>query len=431
VILFGLLLIAMALLGTPLFVILGALAWLLFRQAEIDTAAIMIELYRLAQAPTLLTIPLFTFAGYVLAGSQSPQRLMRCAQTLVGWMPGGLAVVALLTCAFFTAFTGASGVTIVAMGGLLLPLLLQEQYPERFSLGLLTTCGSLGLLFPPSLPIILYGLVAQVPIELLFLAGLLPGALLVGLLSLFCIQQARRAQVPVHRSSQSDVRRALWAAKWELSIPVLVLGGIYGGVVSVSEAAVATAAYSVFITVVIHRDVHLWRDLPGIMTQSMTLIGAVFIVLGCAMGLTSYLVDAQVPQQMLGMMQHYISSRVMFLLALNILLLLVGCLMDIFSAIIIVVPLITPLAAQFEVHPIHLGVIFLTNLEIGYSTPPVGLNLFLGSLRFERPITQLYHASWPFLIVLGLALLFITYVPELSLVVVRWFGYADLPVLPR
>ena len=273
-ILLGLLLIAMALLGMPLFVVLGALAWFLFRQAEIDTAAIMIELYRLAQAPTLLTIPLFTFAGYVLAGSQSPQRLVRCAQALVGWMPGGLAVVALLTCAFFTAFTGASGVTIVAIGGLLLPLLVQEQYPERFSLGLLTTCGSLGLLFPPSLPIILYGLVAQVPIELLFLAGLLPGALLVGLLSLLSVQQARRARVPVHRSSRSDVRRALWAAKWELSIPVLVLGGIYGGVVTVSEAAVATAAYSVFITVVIHRDVHLWRDMPGIMTQSMTLIGA-------------------------------------------------------------------------------------------------------------------------------------------------------------
>ena len=427
----GLILVLAALIGTPLFVILGGFAWLLFYTADIDPAAMMIELYRLAQAPTLLTIPLFTFAGYVLAASQAPQRLVRCAQALMGWLPGGLALVTLMACAFFTAFTGASGVTIVALGGLLLPLLLQEQYPERFSLGLLTTCGSLGLLFPPSLPIILYGLVAHAPIELLFLAGIVPGILLLVLLSLMSIHQARRAHVPLRHYTYHEVCRSLWQAKWELSIPILVVVGIYGGIVTVSEAAIVTAVYSILVTSVIHRDIHIWRDLPDIITKSMTLIGAIFVVLGTALGLTSYLIDAQIPQQMLSLMQQYIGSRVVFLLALNALLLLVGCLMDIFSAIVIMVPLIAPLAAQFDVHPLHLGIIFLTNLEIGYSTPPVGLNLFLGSLRFERPMTQLYRASWPFLLVLGIALLLITYVPDLSVGLVRLLGYDDLPIFQR
>ncbi|ETW95847.1 MAG: C4-dicarboxylate ABC transporter [Candidatus Entotheonella gemina] len=404
----GCLLLLAALIGTPLFIVLGGAAWLLFWLAEIDTAAVVIELYRLAQTPTLLSIPLFTFSGYVLASGQAPQRLVRCAQALVGWLPGGLALVTLLACAFFTAFTGASGVTIVALGGLLLPLLLQERYSEPFSLGLLTTCGSLGLLFPPSLPVILYGLVAQVPIELIFLAGLLPGLLLMIMLSLFSVHRARRAEVPLHTSSWREMVRALWVAKWELSIPVWVLGGIYGGLVTVGEAALLTAVYTLFVASVIHRELHLWRDLPELITQSMTLIGAIFIVLGTALGLTSYLIDAQVPQQLLRVIEHYIQHRVVFLLVLNAFLLLVGCLMDVFSAIIVVVPLIVPLAAQYEVHPLHLGIIFLTNLEIGYSTPPVGLNLFLSSLRFERPITQLYRASWPFLLVLGVALLLIT-----------------------
>ncbi len=430
-ILIGCLLILAALAGTPLFIVLGGAAWLFFRLADIDTAAVMIELYRLAQTPTLLSIPLFTFSGYVLASGQAPQRLVQCAQALVGWLPGGLALVTLLACAFFTAFTGASGVTIVALGGLLLPLLLQERYPESFSLGLLTTCGSLGLLFPPSLPVILYALVARVPVEMIFLAGILPGTLLMALLSLFSVRQARQARVPLQTYSWSGLRRALWMAKWELSIPVWVLGGIYGGIVTVSEAALLTAAYSLFIASVVHRELHPWRDLPGLIVRSMTLIGAIFIVLGTALGLTSYLIDAQVPQQLLRTIEYYIQHRVLFLLALNVFLLLVGCAMDVFSAIIVVVPLIAPLAAQYEIHPLHLGIIFLTNLEIGYSTPPVGLNLFLGSLRFERPITQIYRASWPFLLVLGLALLLITYIPDLSLGLLKLFGYAELPTLQR
>jgi tripartite ATP-independent transporter DctM subunit len=427
----GLFLLLLTALGLPLFVGLGGLAWLLLYSAAIDTSAIMIEMYRLANTPTLLTIPLFTFAGTLLSASRSPQHLVRCAQALMGWLPGGLALVALVSCAFFTAFTGASGVTIVAVGGLLLPLMQREGYPERFSLGLLTTCGSLGLLFPPSLPLILYGLVAQTPIDLLFLAGIIPGVLLVLLLGLYSVYQAKQHAVPVHRRSWAAVKQALWEAKCELILPCLVLGGLYRGLVTISEIAVITAVYSMVITVGVYRDVHLWRDLPRLMWQSMVLVGAILMILGMAMGLTNYLIDAQAPRYLLTAMQGYITSRIGFLLALNILLLLVGCVMDIFSAIIVVVPLITPIAAHFGVHPLHLGILFLTNLEIGYSTPPVGLNLFLGSLRFERPLTQLYRASWPFLALLLLALLVVTYVPELSLGLVRALGYAELPVFKR
>ena len=425
-ILLGLLLVLLATLGTPLFAVFGGLAWFLFRAAGIDTSAIMIELYRLASAPTLLPIPLFTFAGYILAASQAPQRLVRCMQALVGWLPGGLALMALCACAFFTAFTGASGVTIVALGGFLLPVLLKERYPELFSLGLLTTCGSLGLLFPPSLPIILYGLVAHTPVDLLFLAGLVPGLVLLLLLALYSVYQAYRHGVPVRRSTWAEVWQALWQAKWELALPLLVLVGIYGGLVTVNEAAVVTATYSLVVTVGIHRDLHLWRDVPRLMTQSMVLVGAILMLLGTALGLTSYLIDAQVPMHILAAMRQHITSRAMFLLALNLLLLIVGSLMDIFSAIVVVVPLITPIAAQFGVHPLHLGIIFLTNLEIGYSHPPLGLNLFLGSLRFERPITTLFRASWPFILLLLLALITITYVPDLSLGLVRLLGYAEL-----
>lgn len=427
----GLLLLLLAAFGTPLFIMFGGLAWWLFYSHGIDPAALIIELYRLASAPTLLTIPLFTFAGYLLAASRAPQRLVRCTQALVGWLPGGLALVALCACAFFTALTGASGVTIVALGGLLLPLLTQARYPERFSLGLLTTCGSLGLLFPPSLPIILYGLVAQTRIDHLFLASALPGCLLIVVLLCFSVYKARQHRVPRQRSTWPEVRQATWEAKWELALPVFILGGIYGGLVTVNEAAVMTAFYSLIVTVALHRDIHIRRDLPRLMTESMVLIGAIVILLGMALGLTSYLIDAQVPMHILAAIRQHITSRVTFLLALNVLLLMVGCLMDIFSAIVVIVPLITPIAAQFEVHPLHLGVIFLTNLEIGYSTPPIGLNLFLGSLRFERPITELCRASWPFLLLLLLALGLITYVPDLSLGLVRWLGETNPPLWRR
>ena len=414
----GLLIAVMALLGVPLFVIIGWIALLAFTSAEIDTAALIIELYRMASQPVLVAIPLFTVAGFLLAESGSPARIIRLSRAALSWLPGGLAVVSLIACAVFTAFTGASGVTIIAMGGLLFPILIKEGYPERFTLGLMTTSGSLGLLFPPSLPIILYGLVSGVSIDGLFRAGLLPGLLMLLILGGWAIHVSRGANIPRPAFRLSELLAALREAIWELPLPFLVLWLIYGGIVTPAEAAAVTACYVLLVEVLVYRDIPV-RKLPGIVGESMTLVGAVLLILGVALGFTNYLVDAEVPQSLLAWMQGWITSPVMFLMVLNVFLLLVGCLMDIFSAIIVVVPLILPVAESYGVDPLHLGVIFLANLEIGYMTPPVGLNLFIASFRFKRPVLELYRASFVYLLLLLVALMIITWVPWLSL----WLGY--------
>ncbi len=412
----------LALLGTPLFMIIGGIAFLCFYFSGTDLSAVIVEMYRIASAPTLLTIPLFTFAGYVMAESGTPKRLIDVAKSCVGWVPGGVAIVTLLTCAFFTAFTGASGVTIIAMGGLLYPILLSEKYSEKFSLGIVTTCGSLGLLFPPSLPLILYGLVAQVSIDQLFIAGILPGILLIVLLSLYSMYQGIASQVPRSSFNFKELGRSLWVAKWELPLPLLILVGIYGGYFTATEAAAVTAFYVLIVECLIYRDVSFTKDLPRIIRESMILVGSILIILGSALGLTNYLVDEQIPMKILELMKVYITSKIMFLVVLNIFLLIVGCMMDIFSAIIVVVPLIVPVAKAFDVNPLHLGIIFLTNLEIGYLTPPVGINLFISSMRFRKPVLSLYVIAIPFLLILLFALLIITYVPELSTSLVHILG---------
>lgn len=418
----GVLLILLALFGAPLFVILGAIALLAFHSLGIDTSAVIVELYRITSAPTLLAIPLFTFAGYVLADSNTPKRLVNLSRALVGWLPGGQAIVALVTCAFFTAFTGASGVTIVALGGLLYPILRSEGYPEKFSLGLLTSSGSLGLLFPPSLPIILYGFIAKVNIDQLFLAGILPGTLLIVLLSVYSVNRGTAASIVRIPFSWKNLYRATRDAIWEIPLPFIIVGGIYAGFFTATEAAAVTAFYVIFIEVFIYRDLKLFKDIPRIMKESMLLVGGIIVILGAAMGLTNYLIDEQVPMKILDFMQTFVHSKFIFLIILNILLLIVGCLMDMFSAIIVVVPLIVPIALQYGVDPVHLGVIFLTNLEIGYSTPPVGLNLFISSFRFNKPVVQLYLASLPFIAILFVALMLITYLPDLSLWLVHLFS---------
>lgn len=421
-IIWGIALILLALLGAPLFVVIGAIALLAFHSLGIDTSAVIVELYRIASAPTLLAIPLFTFAGYILADSNTPKRLVNLSRAAVGWLPGGQAIVALVTCAFFTAFTGASGVTIVALGGLLYPILRSEGYPEKFSLGLLTTSGSLGLLFPPSLPIILYGFIAKVNIDQLFLAGIVPGTLLIVLLSIYSVNRGATAAIERIPFSWINLFIALRQSAWEIPLPFLIIGGIYGGFFTATEAAAVTAFYVIIIEVFIYRDLKLFKDVPRIMKESMLLVGGIIVILGAAMGLTNYLIDEQVPMKILEFMQTFISSKIVFLMILNLLLLIVGCMMDMFSAIIVVVPLIVPIAQQYGVDPVHLGVIFLTNLEIGYSTPPVGLNLFISSFRFNKPVVRLYVASLPFLIILFIALMIITYFPELSLWLVHLFG---------
>lgn len=411
-----------ALLGAPLFIIFGAIALYSFYSADIDTSAIMIEFYRMAAAPTLITIPLFTFAGYMMAESNTPKRLVNVAQALVGWLPGGLAIVTLIACAFFTAFTGASGVTIIALGGLLYPILVKEKYDKDFSMGLVTSCGSLGLLFPPSLPLILYGLIAKVSIDKLFLAGIIPGTLLIVALSIYSIFKGKKSNVSRVPFNLGNIFKSIKEAFWELPLPFIILFGIYGGIITTSEAAAVTALYIFVVEVFIYKDIHLTKDLPRIIHESMVMVGGILIILGVALGMTSYIVDADVPTRIFEWVSVYIDSKIMFLIVLNIFLLVVGCLMDIFSAIIVVVPIITPIAYKYGVDPVHLGIIFLTNLEIGYLTPPVGLNLFISSFRFKRPIFELYRVAIPYLVILTICLLIITYVPELSLFLLDVFG---------
>jgi tripartite ATP-independent transporter DctM subunit len=412
----------LAFLGAPLFAIIGAVTLLCFSAEGIDPSVMMVDLTRIATNPTLVAIPLFTFAGYILAESKAPTRLVNLTRALVGSFPGGLAVVVLLTCALFTAFTGASGVTIVALGGLLYPSLLKEGYPERFALGLITTSGSLGLLFPPSLPIILYALMATLSIDKLFVAGLVPGALLVLILSGFAIVRGVKFNVPRHPFVLREAIAAIRATAWEIPLPIIIVGGIYSGLFTATEAAAVTAFYALVVEVFVYRDLHLFRDIPRVMKESMLLVGAIVMIICVAMGLTNFLIDQEIPNKLFELTKSFITSPSMFLVVLNVFLIVVGMMMDIFSAILVVVPLIIPIAEAYQINQVHLGIIFLTNLEIGYLTPPVGLNLFISSLRFKRPVLSVVRATLPYIAILILALLVITYVPGLSLWLVDALG---------
>jgi C4-dicarboxylate transporter, DctM subunit len=408
----------MMFLGAPLFTVFSGLTLLLLFFAHIDSSAMIIEMHRIATTPILVAIPLFTFAGYLLSESKAPRRLIGLTDAFLGWLPGGLSIIALITCSAFTALTGATGLTIIALGGILLPALLQGKYPEKFSLGLVTNSGTLGLLFPPSLPIIVYAIVSKVQITQLFLAGLLPGILMVVLLSAFSVQKAMAAEVPRTNFNTSRMFRALREAMWELPLPLVVLGGIYSGYFAVSEAAAITAVYVFLVEVVIYRDIP-WRELPQVMRKSMVLVGGILIILGAALGFTNYLIDAEVPMKLFTLIKAYTDSPFIFLILLNLFLLVVGCLLDIFSALIVVVPLITPVATAYGINPIHLGIIFLANLQIGALTPPVGMSLFISSLRFEKPMSKIIMASLPFIVVLLFVLAIITYVPWLSLALLK------------
>lgn len=410
-----LLLICLVLLGLPLFIGILAAAMLGLYTSQVEFAAIPIEVYRLANAPVLLAIPLFTFAGYLLAEGRTSERLVQFTRSLFGWIPGGLGVVALVTCAFFTAITGATGITIIALGGLLFPALISEKYDQNFSLGLMTTSGSLGLHFPPSLPIILYGFVSGTNIETLFMAGLIPGLLMVGIPCLFSVYMGKKWKLVRPPFSAGDFFSSLKGAAWELPIPFFIIAGIYSGFSTATEAAALTVVYVLSIKTLVFRELSLTKDLPRIMRESMKMVGGIMIILGAAMGFTNYLVDAFIPMKILDFIEGMVQSKTGFLLVLNLFLIAVGCMMDIFSAILVVVPLIVPLASKFGIDPVHLGIIFLANLGIGYNTPPVGLNLFIASSRFERPIVQVYRATLPFLILLIFTLLLITYWPALSL----------------
>lgn len=418
-------LIVLALLGAPLFAVIAAGALWGYYQSDIPLMVIATEIYRVAEMPILLAIPLFTFAGYILSESGAPGRLVRLTNAFLGWMPGGLAIVALVACAFFTAFTGASGVTIIALGALLFPALNQAGYKENFSLGLVTTSGSLGLLFAPSLPLILYGIVAQqmsvgrgVSIDDLFLAGIFPGLLMLVLLSGWSLWVNRHNRIPIVNFSAVQLKETVRESIWELPLPVIVLGGIYSGYFAVSEAAAVTALYVIIVEVFILHEISL-KQLPLIMRKSMLLVGGVLIILAVSLASTNYMIDAEIPARLFAFVQETVSSPLGFLLLLNVFLLILGAVLDIFSALVLIVPLLLPIAVGYGIDPLHLGIIFLANMQLGYCTPPVGLNLFIASYRFERPIMQIYIATLPFLVILLAAVLIITYWPALSLVLVR------------
>ncbi|MFC1824371.1 TRAP transporter large permease [Thermodesulfobacteriota bacterium] len=419
--LFALLLFFLAVLGMPLFsVILGA-AMLGFYFSGVDLSVVAIELYRISDTPLLMALPLFTYAGYLMAESRTSHRLVRLTRVILGWMPGGLAVVALVSCALFTAFTGASGVTIVALGALLYPALKEAGYREKFSLGLVTTSGSLGLLFPPSLPLILYGIISQqvgsgqnVSIDELFLAGLLPGLLMVVLLSLLSFWSYRKNPI---RLTPFDLREAMIALKeasWELPLPLFLIAGIYGGFLAISEAAAVTALYVTIVEVFIYKEIKV-SQLTGIIRESMIIAGGILLILGVSLASTNLIIDAEVPMKLFELIKAHINDKIVFLILLNVLLLILGAILDIFSALVIMVPLILPVAVSYGIDPVHLGIIFLANMQIGYFTPPVGMNLFIASYRFKKPVVELYRATIPFMIVLLATVLLITYWPSLSL----------------
>ncbi len=415
--------IAFALLGVPMFAVFGALALLAYNSVQIDFSVVIGELTRLTGMPMLQALPMFALAGYVLAGSRASERLLRITRAAFGWMPGGLAMVCIVLCTFLTAFTGASGVTIVALGGLLLPALLKDGYREKAALGLVTSGGNMGVLFAPSLPLILYAIIAQpisgaVTIDAVFRAGVLPGLLAIGVLCGYGAWAGLHARIPRHPFATRELGAALWEAKWELPLPFVVLVSIYSGLLVASEAAVITAAYVLVVEVFIYREIPL-RRLTHIVRDTVVLVGGVLLILGMGMAITNFLIDQEVPQLILEWVGARIQHPVAFLIALNLFLLVVGCVMDIYTATVVIVPLLAPLADRYGIHPVHLAVIFLANLAIGYSTPPVGMNLFIAAMRLNKPLMKLAAAS---LVLMGLmlgVLLLITYWPALSLALVK------------
>lgn len=415
----------LALFGMPLFVSILALAISGFYFSDINLSVIGIEIYRLTNTPLLLALPLFTFAGYILSHSNTSQRLVNLSRALLGWLPAELVIISLFTCALFTAFTGATGITIVALGALLYPALKNNGYDKDFSLGLVTTSGSLGLLLPPSLPLILYAVILQqmdlaqsVSINELFVAGIFPSLLMIFFILMWSAWANRKIPKQISVFSKQKAISALKQSSWEIPLPFIVLGGIYGGYLAISEAAAITALYILVVEMFIYKEIDI-KSLPEIAKESMLTVGGILLILAVSLTLTNYLIDAEIPTALFEWVKQKIHSPITFLLFLNLFLLILGAVLDIFSALVIIIPLIVPLALGYGIDPVHLGIIFLANMQLGYFTPPVGMNLFIASYRFNKPITDIYKATIPFFLVLFVAVLIITYWPALTLVLVR------------
>ena len=408
-------LISLCLIGAPLFAVIAASAMFGYSSEDIDLMALIIEIIGLADMPFLSAIPLFTISGYLLSESNAPKRLVKLTNAILGWMPSGLAIVSLIACAFFTAFTGASGVTIIALGAILYPALTQAGYPDKFNLGLITTSGSLGLLFAPSLPLILYGVVAEVSIDDLFKAGILPGFLMISMLIMYSFKANKNLSTSLNRFKPSQMMEAIKESIWEIPLPFIVLGGIYSGFFAISEAAAVTALYVIIIEVIVLKEIKI-SNLPTIMRESMLLVGGILLVLSVSLASTNYMIDSGMPERIFNIVSEVISSKYSFLALLLLFLIILGALLDIFSAIVLVVPILLPIAAQYQIDPIHLGIIFLATMQLGYITPPVGLNLFIASFRFEKSIIDVYSSTIPFFVILLFSVILITFWPTLTLI---------------
>jgi len=408
-------LISLCLIGAPLFAVIAASAMFGYSSEDIDLMALIIEIIGLADMPFLSAIPLFTISGYLLSESNAPKRLVKLTNAILGWMPSGLAIVSLIACAFFTAFTGASGVTIIALGAILYPALSQAGYPDKFNLGLITTSGSLGLLFAPSLPLILYGVVAEVSIDDLFKAGILPGFLMITMLVMYSFSANKNLSTSMYRFKPNQMMEAIKESIWEIPLPFIVLGGIYSGFFAISEAAAVTALYVFIIEVIVLKEIKLF-ELPIIMRESMLLVGGILLVLSVSLASTNYMIDSGVPERIFNVVSEVISSKYSFLVLLLLFLIILGALLDIFSAIVLVVPILLPIAAQYQIDPIHLGIVFLATMQLGYITPPVGINLFIASFRFEKSIIDVYSSTIPFFVILLFSVILITFWPTLTLI---------------
>ncbi len=409
-------------LGTPIFAIVGGVGLVLYRGDDIDIASMPVEHYGLTTNPALPSIPLFTLAGFILAEGGAARRLLRVFQALCGWFRGGPAIVVTLICAFFTAFTGASGVTILALGGLLLPMLQAAKFSERDAIGLITGAGSLGVLLPPCLPVILYGIVARVDMRAMFLGGLAPGVLLIVLTAIWGVWSGRRGGAVDTKFDLGELGRAAWSAKWELLLPVVSLAALFGGWATPVETAALTAGGAFAIEFLIHRDLHLVKDGPRVAAEAGLLVGGVLLILGVALGFTNYLIDVMVPDQLAAWAAAHVHSRWLFLLGLNLVLIVVGGLIEIYAATVVIVPLLVPIGAQLGIDPVHLGIIFLANMELGFLAPPIGLNLLLSSYRLEKPVAEVTRATLPLLLVMFLGVLLITYFAPLTTTLPRLFS---------
>lgn len=410
-----LILIILCIIGTPLFSLIAASAMFGYASQEIDLMAIVIEIIGISDMPFLSAIPLFTLSGYLLSESNAPKRLVALTDVFLGWMPSGLAIVSILACALFTAFTGASGVTIIALGAILYPALKEDGYSDKFNLGLITTSGSLGLLFAPSLPLILYGVIAEVSIDNLFKAGILPGLMMIILLSFYSFSVNAKNS----KSGKSfNLKKALITLKecaWEIPLPFLVLGGIYSGFFAISEAAALTALYVFIVEVVILKEIK-FIDLPSLMRESMIMVGGILIVLAVSLASTNYMIDSGLPQKIFGLVSEVVDDQITFIILLLLFLIILGAILDIFSAIVLVVPILLPIAEMYEINQIHLGIIFLSTMQLGYLTPPVGINLFIASYRFDRSIIDVYSSTIPFFLILLISVILIAFLPSLSII---------------